>query len=175
MASAMLLALIGSTSALTGCARSGATQEGTPQVYPEGPRTDEVYEAHMNRHAGGDIDDGRQQLAPGSARGPGQGESADADDQEAEASDDERKRRVPPVYSTPAQRLTDGTAALAGYTRQAHDELEPRFGRVPNPSMVMYVYPHLATPNEVPVPGYSTTFPMFERDHYALPGEPEAR
>ncbi|MBK1734908.1 TIGR03751 family conjugal transfer lipoprotein [Halorhodospira abdelmalekii] len=126
----------------------------------------------MAQHSGGDIDDGRQQLAPGTGRAHTRDEAAAGEDQKG---DEASRRVVPPNDSTPAQRLTDGAAALAGYTRQAHDELEPRFGRVPNPSMVMYVYPHLATPDEAPVPGYSTTFPMFERDHYALPGESEAR
>ena len=172
---AMLLTALGSISALTGCAQTGTTEDGTPQVYPEGPRTDEVYAEHVGKHAGGDLDAGRQQLAAGPAREATQTEAEDAGEQGAEADEGERTRRVPPAYHTPAERLTDGSVALAGYTRQAHDELEPRFGRVPNPSMVMYVFPHLATPNEVPVPGYSTTFRMFERDHYALPGEPEAR
>ena len=33
-----------------------------------------------------------------------------------------------------------------------------QFPRLPNPNIVMYVYPHLAgtDPNQVPVPGYST-------------------
>lgn len=71
--------------------------------------------------------------------------------------------------------VRDGTADLAGYTRFAQDELETRFGRVPNPTLVMFVYPHLAGHDEVPVPGYSTSFPMYDRHHYALPGETGAR
>ncbi|WP_155996743.1 MULTISPECIES: TIGR03751 family conjugal transfer lipoprotein [unclassified Thioalkalivibrio] len=71
--------------------------------------------------------------------------------------------------------VQDGTADLAGYTRSAHDEIETRFSRVPNPTLVMFVYPHLAGRDEVPVPGYSTSFPMYDRHHYALPGEAGAR
>ena len=64
-----------------------------------------------------------------------------------------------------------GTASLEGYTRDAHNEIETIFPRLPNPTLVMYVFPHLATEDRVPVPGYATTFPMYERVEYALPGE----
>jgi conjugative transfer region lipoprotein (TIGR03751 family) len=37
--------------------------------------------------------------------------------------------------------------------------------------LVMYVFPHLAGAERVPVPGYATTFPLYERIEYALPGE----
>jgi conjugative transfer region lipoprotein (TIGR03751 family) len=63
------------------------------------------------------------------------------------------------------------TADLAGYTREAADEIEARFPRLPNPTLVMFVYPHLAGPDAAPIPGYATSFPMYERVHYALPGE----
>ena len=45
----------------------------------------------------------------------------------------------------------------------------PRFLR--NPTLHMYVYPHLATVDEVPIPGYWTVFPLYAKNHYALPGE----
>ena len=35
----------------------------------------------------------------------------------------------------------------------------------------MYVFPHLSGSESVPVPGYSTVFPLYQRVHYALPGE----
>ena len=60
---------------------------------------------------------------------------------------------------------------LAGYTRQSDTELDTHFPRLPNPTLVMYVFPHLAGPVRVPIPGYSTTFPMYEHTGYALPGE----
>ena len=65
----------------------------------------------------------------------------------------------------------DGAMDLAGYARTAHTELEIRFPRLPNPTLVMYVFPHLAGTERVPVPGYATTFPLYERVEYALPGE----
>jgi conjugative transfer region lipoprotein (TIGR03751 family) len=67
--------------------------------------------------------------------------------------------------------LEDGEAALAGYTRAAHREIDALFPRLPNPTLVMYVFPHLAGADGVGVPGYATSFAMYERVHYALPGE----
>ena len=52
----------------------------------------------------------------------------------------------------------------------ALEPMRQRFGRIPNPDLVMVVYPHLAQ-GKYPVPGYVTVFPMFEQTHYALPGE----
>ena len=67
--------------------------------------------------------------------------------------------------------LASGTPSLEGYTREAYNELETTFPRLPNPTLVMYVFPHLASDERVPVPGYVTSFPMYERVEYALPGE----
>ena len=59
----------------------------------------------------------------------------------------------------------------AAYTRTAENEIRQLFHRLPNPDMVMYVFPHLAGGHPTPVPGYSTVFPFYERVHYAMPGE----
>lgn len=72
-------------------------------------------------------------------------------------------------------RPIDDDGSLDGYTREAHDEIDTTFPRLPNPSLVMYVYPHLAGDEQVPVPGYVTSFPMYERVEYALPGEVPTR
>lgn len=58
-------------------------------------------------------------------------------------------------------------------TKRYWSALEPmqqRFARVPNPDLVMVVYPHLAK-GRYPVPGYVTVFPMYETTEYAMPGE----
>jgi conjugative transfer region lipoprotein (TIGR03751 family) len=44
------------------------------------------------------------------------------------------------------------------------------FPRLPNPDLVMYVFPHLSG-GSTPVPGYSTVFPLFQHIHYAMPGD----
>lgn len=59
----------------------------------------------------------------------------------------------------------------AGYTRTAANEIQRQFYRLPNPDLVMYVFPHLAGTDPVPVPGYSTVFPLYQRVQYAMPGE----
>ncbi len=62
-------------------------------------------------------------------------------------------------------------AALANYTRTAQTEIQRQFLRLPNPDLVMFVFPHLAGDPAVPIPGYSTVFPFHPQVHYALPGE----
>lgn len=67
--------------------------------------------------------------------------------------------------------IETGEAALEGYTREAFNEIDVLFPRLPNPTLVIYVFPHLAGETGAPVPGYSTAFPMYEQVEYALPGE----
>jgi len=57
------------------------------------------------------------------------------------------------------------------YTRNAQNEVDSQFKRLPNPDLVMYVFPHLAGTDPVPVPGYTTVFPLYQRVQYAMPGE----
>ncbi|CCG36504.1 putative uncharacterized protein [Xanthomonas citri pv. mangiferaeindicae LMG 941] len=59
----------------------------------------------------------------------------------------------------------------ARYTRTAQNEIYRQFHRLPNPDLVMYVFPHLAGSEPMPVPGYTTVFPLYQRVQYALPGE----
>ncbi|OWJ93178.1 conjugal transfer protein [Pseudomonas sp. A46] len=59
----------------------------------------------------------------------------------------------------------------ARYTRTAANEIYRQFHRLPNPDLVMYVFPHLAGSDPVPVPGYTTVFPLYQHVQYALPGE----
>lgn len=57
------------------------------------------------------------------------------------------------------------------YTRTAANEIYSQFARLPNPDLVMYVFPHLAGGDPVPVPGYSTVFPLYSTPQYAMPGD----
>lgn len=57
------------------------------------------------------------------------------------------------------------------YTRTAANEIYRQFHRLPNPDLVMYVFPHLAGTDPAPVPGYTTVFPLYQRVQYAMPGE----
>ena len=57
------------------------------------------------------------------------------------------------------------------YTRTAANEVELLFPRLPNPDVFIYVPAHLATELRIPVPGYTTAVPLYDRVEYALPGE----
>jgi conjugative transfer region lipoprotein (TIGR03751 family) len=65
----------------------------------------------------------------------------------------------------------EASSTQLNYTRTAQNEIYRQFQRLPNPDLVMYVFPHLAGSDSVPVPGYSTVFPLYQRVQYALPGE----
>lgn len=72
----------------------------------------------------------------------------------------------------PRQALpASGIAHYAGFVREAANEIDSLFPRLPNPTLVMYIFPHLSGDERTPVPGYVTTFPFYERIEYALPGE----
>ena len=66
-------------------------------------------------------------------------------------------------------KLRHGSTDLRAYTRDANNELEVLFPLLPNPKIVLFVFPHIA--EGVPVPGYATGFSLYEKDHYALPME----
>ncbi|MGH8566577.1 MAG: TIGR03751 family conjugal transfer lipoprotein [Gammaproteobacteria bacterium] len=68
------------------------------------------------------------------------------------------------------ERTQGAEPELVGYTREAHTEIEALFPVLPNPELLLYVYPHLGE-DGAPVPGYATAFPLYERVEYALPGE----
>ncbi|WP_051119460.1 TIGR03751 family conjugal transfer lipoprotein [Pseudomonas oryzihabitans] len=72
-----------------------------------------------------------------------------------------------PVDTTQARPLADN----AGYSRTAQNEIYSQFKRLPNPDLVMYVFPHLAGSDPAPIPGYTTVFPLYQRVQYAMPGE----
>ena len=57
------------------------------------------------------------------------------------------------------------------YNRTAQNEIYSQFKRLPNPDLVMYVFPHLAGSDPAPIPGYSTVFTLYQRVQYAMPGE----
>ncbi|MFN3493641.1 MAG: TIGR03751 family conjugal transfer lipoprotein [Hydrogenophaga sp.] len=73
--------------------------------------------------------------------------------------------------SSPARSLSKDDARESAYWTPL-EPMQQRFSRVPNPDLVMVVFPHLAK-GKYPVPGYVTVFPMYEQTHYALPGEIE--
>ncbi|MCT6866441.1 MAG: TIGR03751 family conjugal transfer lipoprotein [Gilliamella apicola] len=63
------------------------------------------------------------------------------------------------------------TIEMIKHTRTPKVEIENLFQRLPNPDLVMYVFPHLTSDGKLPIPGYSTVFPFYEEVQYAMPGE----
>ncbi|WP_156294427.1 TIGR03751 family conjugal transfer lipoprotein [Serratia oryzae] len=85
-------------------------------------------------------------------------------------------RTATEARSTLRRGLTDDDSAVRqaieeSYTRTAENEIQQVFPRLPNPDMVIYIYPHMAGNAPAPVPGYSSVFPFYSRVQYALPGE----
>jgi len=129
---------------LAGCA---STKD---QVIPSGgPTMLEIYRAHQMRSG---IDERPGSELRRSARRPAAGDDAAREGADA---------TLLPVSARPV---------AAGYAREEAAALDQRFGRIPNPDLVMYVFPHI-TPSGAPVPGYVTVLPMYEHVEYALPGE----
>jgi len=62
------------------------------------------------------------------------------------------------------------TSSLTGFPPQPA-QLQHLFPKLPNPELYMYVRPHAVGTSGAPIPAYITRFQMYERDHYALPGE----
>lgn len=78
---------------------------------------------------------------------------------------DSDNRRIDPVNYV-------STKEQESYTRSAENEIKNLFPQLPNPDLIMYVYPHLSNSGEpMPIPGYSTVIPFYGRVQYAQPGE----
>lgn len=81
---------------------------------------------------------------------------------------DERQKLRRPLVDKDSESLSLNQMS---YTRNAQNEIYSQFHRLPNPDLVMYIFPHLSGTDPVPVPGYSTVFPLYQRVQYAMPGE----
>lgn len=93
-----------------------------------------------------------------------QGEDGGGSTRHAVAARDSLRR--PLTENEQQATLTDDRS----YSRTQESEISQQFPRLPNPDLVMYVFPHLADGN-APVPGYSTVFPFYSQVQYAMPGE----
>lgn len=60
-----------------------------------------------------------------------------------------------------------------GYTRTAANETEALFKPLDNPSVPMFVYPHVALIGDEQLlkPGYTTAFFLYKQNQFALPSE----
>lgn len=67
-----------------------------------------------------------------------------------------------PTQKSEPKLVVNGPESSAQKTKHAP------FKKLPNPELTMYVYPHLAGNAEIPIPGYETAFPVYERDRYSV-------
>ncbi|WP_020406866.1 hypothetical protein [Hahella ganghwensis] len=129
-----------------------------------GPTTLEVYQQHIGQRPSGVKDqlpnkrDGENKTDEEAESNPGKVEKIVAD----------RERTNLPLQRTALQKATDyrlyTSATDAGVLRT-------KYAKLPNPEFVFYVYPHLTRVGGLPIPMYATQWPLFEKTHYALPGE----
>ncbi len=61
------------------------------------------------------------------------------------------------------------------FSAELISEIETTFPVLDNPMLIMYVFPHVATESRIPVPGYWTAIPMYERNEFAEPGEQDSK
>lgn len=88
--------------------------------------------------------------------------------QQAQRLMDARQELRRPLTANDSQLLASNQTQ---YSRNVQNEIYSQFQRLPNPDLIMYVFPHLAGTDPVPVPGYTTIFPLYQRVQYAMPGE----
>ncbi|MEM7705454.1 MAG: hypothetical protein AAF358_07890 [Pseudomonadota bacterium] len=75
---------------------------------------------------------------------------------------------VAPIEPQPIE-VSSGATDLRGFTRNAANELQQLFPKLPNPTLLIYVVPHRS--GGLPVPGYMTAISMYTADPFGLPGE----
>jgi conjugative transfer region lipoprotein (TIGR03751 family) len=72
--------------------------------------------------------------------------------------------------------FTDTSPAVTSRQSTAHSSsalpssiVSPTFSLLDNPELKLYIFPHLAGVEMLPVPGYWTAFSAYPRNYYALP------
>ena len=68
------------------------------------------------------------------------------------------------VFTRNHEDTSDSASALK-------NDISQTFPTLKNPFLVMYVFPHLNPDDGTPIPGYWTTFPLYDKIEFALPGE----
>ena len=70
-------------------------------------------------------------------------------------------------HALPVADTSNQSASQASINSQVDDT----FPTLPNHNIVVYIYPHLAGADQMPVQGYYTAVPFYSEIHYAIPGE----
>jgi len=69
----------------------------------------------------------------------------------------------------PASSVNAGALAASSGRWAPDSEKSPAFYLLDNPPLKVYVFPHLAGSEMLPIPGYWTAFSAYPRNYYALP------
>lgn len=85
---------------------------------------------------------------------------------EADLAERQQKLKMRDQMATPTDYPNYDASLPAHPERMRH-----LYPKLPNPELYLYVFPHAVGEAGAVIPGYYTRFPMYERDHYALPGE----
>lgn len=144
---------------ISGLALSGCSTTKDKLLPQEGPTMLEIYEEHLDRV-------GQGRVRPTGTWGTACEDAGNCEPPAVETPNGRQARAEPPAHTADRQYFE-----LVGYTRQVHSEIEVLFPTLPNPGLVMYVFPHLAGEEKMPVPGYATSFSMYSKTEFALPGE----
>lgn len=77
--------------------------------------------------------------------------------------DRKRKAKRKETAAATPEPVSDDYQRLIAYSRTPTTETLNLFPALPNPVLVMYVHPHLAGEEGLPVPGYATAFTLYEK------------
>ena len=71
--------------------------------------------------------------------------------------------------NAPAQLSDASIVTNSEYTMNAEGHVNQLFKLLPNPTIGVYIFPHMTQLHhtDVPVPGYTTAFFLYEKNHYA--------
>lgn len=73
---------------------------------------------------------------------------------------------IPSYQNHRSLSVSDEIRRQSDYIRNEVRDTKKQFPRIANPDVVLYVFPHRS--GALPVPGYTTVFPLYERVHYEL-------
>lgn len=135
---------------ITGLLNACATGDKESILPQDGPSMKEVYQRHFSQESG----DANQSVLTSSIK-PYRPAELPIEQQEKDQNQNQNSSSTP-------------------YTQSARQALQQQFPRLKNPTLILYVFPHLSREGHIPVPGYATGFSFYETIEFALPGEPEA-
>ena len=84
----------------------------------------------------------------------------------AQSSNDSHPRALGKTLKTErAEKYSD----YRGYSASAKNEINNLFHKLPNPQVVIYIYPHMveSSGERYPKPGFSSAFYLYRQNHFA--------